>query len=180
MSTGFVQRFKGAIFGTSRSQFLFGAGLGLPITVAGNIDQQTGAVGNGNDATEDTLFTKILPPNSFNANSRGLFITVFGSLANNAHTKTVKAYFGSGVVYTLYNGTGVGAWWGELMVVRSGSKTQYALGQSVVGAVHQGISNVLSGVEDDTAAITLKLTGQTATANPSDVVGNVWQVTAFN
>lgn len=163
------------------NQFGNGAGTFFP---QGQISAQVSAagIGNGADTTEDTLFTFSLPANSFDKVGRGVSIFAAGSLANNAHTKTVKVYFGTGIVFTVIAATtGNVAWQAILNVFRSSiAKTQVGQGCAAVGATHSGVSAILPGAEDDTAAITIKVTGQTATANASDVVGNMMIIDAMN
>jgi hypothetical protein len=186
MATGFVDRMKGAGFGSSRYLTQFGKGLGVLANMrsAGTIDFQGSVAGTGNgaDTTEDTLFTTILPANVFDANYRAVFIEVAGSFANNAHTKQVRMYFGSGVVF---QAVGAGTYAavgfnGGLWVFKAASNSQVAQGLSMQGATHNGAGVILTGVEADNAAITIKVTAQTATSGASDIVANMYQVTGYN
>jgi hypothetical protein len=179
MTTGFVQRFKGKIFIAIGSLAQFGAG-GGSFGFCGNLSCQAGAQGNGNDTTEDTLFTFSLPANSLDQVGRALQIVAWGSFANNSHSKNARLYFGSEVVGELSNTTtgGIG-WYLEMNVVKTGSNTQSISSQLIAGTTHGGVT-VQAGAETDTAAITVKVTGQTGTAGANDIVCNGLQITAMN
>lgn len=181
---GFTQRWKGAIAGTARSLFQFGKGLGSPISVSGFIDSQVSSagIGTGADTTEDVLFTFSLPANSLDQNGRGVAIRVFGSLANNAHTKTVKMYFGSSVTFTPINGTQANIGFDlQMTVIRTASGVQIANAGGTMG-VATVLATLLPivGADPDTAAIVIKVTGQTATAAANDVVANAMLTQGFN
>jgi hypothetical protein len=142
-------------------QTLFGSG-GSSFAEAGILTryQSITGVGNTNDTTEDTLFTFALPANAFDIAGRTLQITAAGSLATNAHSKTAKLYFGSSIVAT------------------TGAQTGFY--SPIVGTTHGGISLPIAGTETDTAAITIKVTGQTGTAAANDVVLNSLIIEALN
>lgn len=179
---GFVQRFKGAIFGTSRSLFQFGKSLGSPISPAGVISAQQSAagIGTGADTTEDTLFTFDLPANALDQAGRGILIEVFGSLANNAHTKTVKVYCGTSV-FTAINGTQANLGFSARMrVVKTATDIQVSTAEGTLGSTALTTPIPIAGADDDGAAITIKVTGQTATAAANDVLANAMIVSAFN
>lgn len=172
MATGFVQRFKGKIYAESGSLFRFGKG-SMPMGASGNIFTYLSATGtgNGNDTTEDLLQSFVLPANAFDIPGRGLWLYAFGTLANNAHSKTAKLYFGSSIVLSSGAQTGANLGWAlELVVFKTGANAQIASGQPVVGTTHGGVTLPLIGTETDTAGITIKVTGQTGTAAANDVV----------
>lgn len=168
--------------GNAASQVQFGSGTGK-FALTGNISRQvsTAGVGNGNDTTEDVLFTYSLPAGSLDQMGRGLLITAFGSLANNAHTKTVKLYFG-GTVIAQFSGTQANLGWNAQLEVFKGSalNAQFGQGLTVVGGTHQGVTTVLSATEVEANAITIKVTGQTATSSASDVVANLLEIQALD
>jgi hypothetical protein len=179
--SGIMQLFKGAVFGSARSQFRFGSGLGYPINLSGLISSQVNGSGVGlSDTNEDTLFTFSLPSKSMDSNGRGVFIEAFGSLANNAHTKTVKLYFGTGIVYTAINGTNANAGFDiGLQVMRTASAQQVYFSMGALGGTTL-TTNVAVGQEDLTAAVTIKVTGQTATLGASDILAYGMSVQGFN
>lgn len=183
MAGGIMQRWKGAVVGTSRSLFQLGNSLGNHVKTSGQVNSQVSAagVGNGADTTEDTLFTATLDQNALNVNGRAVSIKVFGSLANNAHTKTLRVYFGSSVVWTPINGTGAAVGFAAtLFVWRSGTKVQIASGEGAVNATALPTPSPIAGVEDDTLGIVIKVTGQTATAAANDIVCNGMIISGFN
>lgn len=159
----------------------FGSG-SATFGLAGNISSQSSAagVGNTNDTNEDLLFTFSLPAASLDQAGRQLQIEAWGTFANNAHSKNVKLYFGSETVAITANVTtgGIG-WYLSALVTKTGSNTQSVVGQLIAGTTHGGVT-VQAGAETDTAAITVKVTGQTGTAAANDVLCNGMTVTALN
>src|SRR5579871_1169434 len=165
----------------SAAKGTLGSGTGT-FGLAVNVNAQFSAAGsaNGADTTEDTLFTYSLPANSLDANGRVLEIQAWGSFANNNHSKHARLYFGSEVIDSGANTTtgGIG-WFLSATVIRTGSKTQSISGQLIAGTTHGGCTTQ-AGAEDDTAAITIKATGQTGTSAANDILCNGFTVTALN
>jgi hypothetical protein len=125
------------------------------------------------DTNETTLWTYDLPANTLSADGRIVRVTVWGTVAANADTKTIKLYFGSSS-FTLNDSTtapnGVG-WTSTALYTRTGSGAQsrtklYAL----FGATNQFPSAGGTASETDTAAITIKITGTNGTAAANDIV----------
>ena len=157
----------------------FGGGTAT-FNLSGNISSQPSAagVGNTNDTTEDTLFSFSLPASSLDVPGRALFITAFGTFANNSHSKHARLYFGSEVIDTGANTTTGGLGWVlEMTIMKTGASTQTISSQSIAGTVHGGCTQQ-AGAETDTAAILIKVTGQTGTAAANDIVCNGLIVTA--
>jgi hypothetical protein len=185
MTSGFVDRWKGKTLLSASSVQQFGKG-GAVTPGGGNL---SGAVftngaagtGNGNDTTEDLLFSYTLPANSFDSIGRQLFIQAHGTFANNANTKTAKLYFGSSINFTTVNAAGgsVIPWWMQLLVTKVGPSVQVCLAQSINGTTHAG-SLDLPGTENDAAAIIIKVTGQTSVAGANNVVCKMMSVQALN
>lgn len=170
------------IVGYNTAQTAFGSG-GSSFLEAGILTRYqslTGA-GNTNDTTEDTLFTFALPANSFDIAGRTLQITASGSLANNAHSKTAKLYFGTSIVATTGAQTGANVGWElQLQVQKVATGSQLGFYSPIIGTTHGGVSLPVAGTEIDTAAITIKVTGQTGTAAAADVVLNSLIIEALN
>jgi hypothetical protein len=143
--------------------------------------QSTTGSGNGNDTTEDTLTTFSLPANSLDVAGRTLQISASGLLANNAHSKTARLYFGASIVATTAAQTGANVGWQLILQVQKvASNSQLGFYSPIVGTTHGGISLPLPGTETDTSAITIKVTGQTGTAAANDVVLNSLLIEALN
>jgi hypothetical protein len=143
--------------------------------------QSLTGTGNGNDTTEDTLTTFSLPASSLDVAGRTLQITASGSLANNAHSKTARLYFGSSITSTTGAQTGANVGWQlQLQVQKIASNSQIGFYSPIVGTTHGGISLPLTGTETDTSAITIKVTGQTGTAAANDVMLNSLVIEALN
>ncbi len=112
---------------------------------------------------------------------RTLQITASGALANNAHSKTARLYFGASIVATTGAQTGANVGWQLILQVQKvASNSQLGFYSPIVGATHGGISLPLSGTETDTSAIAIKVTGQTGTAAAGDVVLNSLVIEALN
>src|SRR3954470_14824272 len=62
---------------------------GVPVSIATSVTP----VANGTTVETD-LFSYTMPANTLSANAQKLRVTAWGSMAANANTKTLKAYFG--------------------------------------------------------------------------------------
>jgi len=182
MTTGFTQRFRGKTLGEAGSQIRFGKS-GTAFGLSGQVYNYLAVTGtgNGNDTTEDTLQSYSLPANALDVVGRGLIIQAFGNLATNAHSKTVKLYFGSSIVLSTAAQTGSNVpWFLELQIWKQASNVQIGFGQPIVSTTHGGVVLYTAGSEADTAAITIKVTGQTGTAAANDVVLNGLSIFAMD
>lgn len=178
-ATGFVDRIKGKTLDIAASLTQFGAG-GATFRNGGNIytNQSASGILSANTTSENTLDTYSLPANSLDVPGRQLSISAFGSFGNTTHSKTVKLYFGSELISSGAQTITTG--WSLSMVVQKDAANSQIIGaQNVSGSVHGGCTTQ-SGAETDTAAITIKVTGQTGTAATGDVVLNGWQITGLN
>lgn len=140
------------------------------ISVVGKATAQLTQVATIANTSETTLQTYSFPANAFNATGQSVRAKAWGSFAANANNKTVKLYFGSS---SFVNSGAVAGnnvkWVIEGTVHRTGSSTQKSNGHFVHGVSEVGIQNN-SLTETDTAAITIKVTGQNGTASASDIV----------
>ena len=137
------------------------------------------AVGNV-DAGEDDLITYSLPANSLSANGKGVRIRAWGTAANNANAKTLKVYFGTQVILTTsLTINQVDTWKVEATVWRTGASTQdwethlIQAGTTTLVDVENG-----TATQTDTAAITIKCTGEAVATN--DIVNEGLTVEFFN
>lgn len=143
------------------------SGGGSSMNPTGNIFTFFGSVGNGADTTEDTLKSFPLPANALDAVGRGIYIYAWGTYANNTNSKTARLYFGAASISALsQNNVG---WALEMVVGKSAANVQQVNGQSVVGTSHGGTTTA-AGAEVDTAAVTIKLTGQDATSATASAI----------
>ena len=148
------------------TQFQMGTGTGRAPGV-GKANANVTAVGNVG-VGEDDLITYSLPANSLSANGKGVKIKAWGTTVNNVNAKTLKVYFGSQVILT--NSLAVslaGFWYAEAIVIRSGASTQDIIANlntntATVAVVDQEIT---AGTQTDTAAITIKCTGEAVDNN---------------
>jgi hypothetical protein len=190
---GLVFRTKGKVLEGSGSGMQVG-GTGLPgkgpqqvMSTSNTLFTFVGSAGNGADTTEDLLSSTSLLANAFDTassfefgNARGLWMYAWGSTVNNTDVKTARLYFGTSIVLSIApTVSAVTPWALELLVLKSGANAQRAQGQAVNGATHTGVQN-FNGTENDQAAITLKVTGQSSVANANDITLIGWQVLFFN
>lgn len=135
--------------------------------------------GNGADTTEDTLFTYSLPANALANVGNGVEILAWGSVAATSATKTVKVYFGTTVVQSVaYTTTQTGNWFVDMQVFKQAASVQLAITtvDSLGATTTRTIGNVTNGSETDTAAITIKVTGQSSVATANLVLCNGFTV----
>lgn len=147
---------------------LDGPTLGGSATLAeaiGKANVNNAAVGNALTG-EDNLITYSLPANSLFKNGAGVRITAWGTIANNVNAKTLKVYFGTQIVLTFVMPTSVARKWRVVAeVFRTGASTQ-----DWVAALHGDATDVLdleqgTATQTDTAAITIKCTGEAVDNN---------------
>ena len=131
-------------------------------------------VGNGADTTEDTLFTYTLPANALAAVGNEIDILAWGTVAATSATKTVKVYFGTSIVPSaVYTTTQTGTWAISLTVFKQAASVQIALAEiDAIGATTARAVSDLNGSETDTAAITIKVTGQSSVGTANLVLCN--------
>jgi hypothetical protein len=143
---------------------------GSSMNTTGNFFTFFGSAGNGADTTEDTLKSFTLPANALNQVGRGVYIYAWGTFAANTNTKAAKMYFGATSISTGAAASNNVGWALEMVVGKSAANAQAINGQSVVGTSHGGTVSS-TGSETDTAAITIKVTGQDSTsANANAIV----------
>lgn len=128
----------------------------IDVTAVGN-------VGSG----EDDLITFSLPASTLGAAKKGIRITAGGTAANNANAKTLKVYFGSGVILTTsLTVSQAGVWRVVAEVISTGTNAQLYNAQLVQGGTTT-LVNVESGTltQTDSSSITVKLTGDATTTD---------------
>lgn len=130
----------------------------------------TTAVSNtGGSATN--LITYNLPANTLSSNGKVLRITVWGTVVNNANTKTVTLNFGSTVLKTntvLTSSTNT--WKIQAYVIRTGSNAQIysSTFDQTGGAGASGVAlteDSGTSAQTDSSTITIKCTGNSTTTN---------------
>jgi hypothetical protein len=173
---GFIERQKGRGFVESSALQRFGKA-GIAVAGGGNlpISLSVAGVGNGADVTEDTLFSLSLPANSFDIVGRELFLQAFGSIAATSATKNARVYFGSTVLVNFSaTTTQTGTWCVTASVFKTGASAQVALIQTdttISGSLVRAVS-IATPTETDTAAIVIKVTGQSSVATANLVLCN--------
>ncbi len=154
------------------------SGGGASLNPNGNIFVFAGSVGNGADTTEDVLKSFSLPANALDVVGRAVYIYAWGTYANNTNTKAAKLYFGAtSIAAASGNNT---SWALEMVVIKSAANAQKINSQNITGTTHGGTTSA-AGAETDTAAITIKVTGQdTTSANANAIVLNGLYVNFMN
>ena len=128
-------------------------------------------LGNGADQTEDVLATYSLPANSFGAKGiQGLYIQAWGHCGTNGDTKTMNLYFGSEVITTPAAATSNKNWYLELTVFRTALNTFTVVGTGIVDTTAVTGYQVTAATETETAAITIKATGQDTSASTANAI----------
>jgi len=145
----------------------------------GVVTINTTAVGNVGTGT-DNLMTYALPANTLSVNNMGVRVTAWGTGANNANAKTLVGAFGSAtIVSTALTASQVNTWRMVMEVLRTGAGTQEAVGQ-LLQAGTTAITDIEQSAptQDETAAITIKLTGAATTDNDIVQEGMIIEVLA--
>lgn len=147
--------------------------------VVSRLYASTAVVGNGADATEDTLQTYSMPANTLSSNGDRVRITGYCLTANNSNLKTMKIYFGASNNLSAIEqtGTGIGnhAFLYDIMVMKTGSSTQIMDGiesDSTINAASASTTTHFNstGSQTDSSPIVIKLTGQSGASAANDIV----------
>lgn len=159
----------------------------INLTSPGLLNAQGGSVGNAADATDDTLYQYIIAAGDFATyfptgpgGVSGIRVRAWGTYAGNGNNKTAKIFFGSLTAFT----TGVvtantGTWSAEAIILRTGVSTQKALGVGLTVATPIG-NLAQDHTQDETAAITVKVTGASPTTQAAnDVLGKGFLIEAI-
>lgn len=120
-----------------------------------------GNVGTG----EDDLITYSLPALSLLKVGSAVRIRAWGTTANNANAKTLRLYFGVAVLTTSLTVSQAGFWEINAIVVKNGASTQDANASLIEfpGTLHDIEQSAPN--QTDTAAITIKCTGDATASN---------------
>ena len=148
--------------------FAMGAGTGIAQS-SGVANVNTTAVGNVTGG-EDDLMTYTLPADSLDADGKSVRITAWGTTAANGNTKTIKLHFGGTVARqigpTAQNNQD---WKIDAVIVRTGATAQDAIGTEMVDNSSVFLTHS-HPAEDTTAAIVIKVTGESASSATNDIV----------
>jgi len=146
--------------GSTAGQFAVGTGTAAA-TFGGTLFTSTTATAT-TGTIEETLLQYTLPANTLAVNGRGLRITVYGTTAANANSKTLKLYFGLTVLNSL-NTTSSGS--GLVItgtVFRTGASTQIS---GTTGLTNTGLAIIggTASAEALSGTVLIKVTGTTPT-----------------
>lgn len=145
----------------------------------GSISTQVSSTGftTATTGAETTIVSFSLPAKTLDVVGRGILITVWGTSTFASGTSVVKVYFGS-VGTTVGTLATTNAFYAELYAFKTGSSTQTGVFNTTANTT-SAAPLVLTQTESDTAAILIKVTGNTS-AVASAVAINGFIVTAFN
>lgn len=121
--------------------------------------------------SEETLYNQVVSGGEIDADGKGIRVTVGGTYAANANTKTLKCKFGgntytTNAVTTAPNGTDFRA---VYEIIRTGATGAVGFSELECGAVSQGVQKSKAGItwaNDNYVTIT----GQNGTAAANDIV----------
>ena len=171
---------------TDDSGFMKGTGNllnGVSVVSAGN--------GNGADTTADTLASVVIPARTFDIVGRCITLQAWGNVTATSATKTVSFSFGASLTQSIvqFTTTNTGQWQVWIQLFKTGANTQMALFQADAGGTTASLLGLsggralnisTAGTETDTAAITMKITGQSSVATANTVTCQGFIVDAFN
>jgi hypothetical protein len=147
-------------------------------TPCGVIDLNTTTAQTAANTAETDLYNFVLPANSLAPGINGIRISYAGSTAATATTKTIRAYLG-GSQATIASGTiNNQNWWGSVTFYRTGVSTQLRIPRNFLGASALTPA-FLATTENETAALTIRVTGQNGTANNGEIVKRLAKVECF-
>ncbi len=162
-----------------------GTGTGTILT-SGRIDTQTSAagIGNGADATDDTLFTYSLPLNSLTANGKTVRGVAYGHFATNGNNKRVKFFFAGAAVADSAVVTSNNLDWDcQIEIIRIDATHVSARGIFTVSGTASVITVTPNLVVSDLTANAsiVKITGASPTSSAAnDVLGYAMNTTFLN
>ena len=138
--------------------------------ISGVLDVNTTTFSSPADTVENDAITYTLPANTLNTDGKMLRIEVFGTLGVNANAKTVRLYLGSTELSADESTTQSGKVWRmNATVIRTGVGTQKSIySASVSTADFQ--DRYFSITEDETTALVVKVTAQSAIGDAADIV----------
>lgn len=137
-------------------------------------DVNVTAVGNVTSG-EDDLMTYTLPADTFAQAGDAVIIEAWGTVANDADTKTLKGYIGNDAFLNIALTASVaGKWHVRAVLARSGADTQDTVavlteGVATLAAITGTIQNGTADQDED-AAIVVKFTGTSDGDDTDDIV----------
>jgi hypothetical protein len=169
------------LFGTTST----GTSRAVLVSAAGNMMVSAGASGAGQfpvlltsntttytalaNTNEQDMWTYSLPAATLATDGQAVRITSFGTKAANANNVTIKSYFGATQVAALSFTTSGASWRTEAIVLRTGAATQLGGGDVEVGLGSVNVT-VATPAATLSGAVTIKVTGQSATGTAADYV----------
>jgi hypothetical protein len=130
----------------------------------GKANANVTAVGNV-DTGEDNLITYTLPALALLKVGSAIKIKAWGTAANNGNAKTVKLYFGVVVLTYALTAGAARVWCIEATIVKNGASTQDAFARLTETPGNVIDQEITAPNQVDTAAITIKCTGEGVATN---------------
>jgi hypothetical protein len=134
-------------------------------TASGVLHVNTTAYANLANTSEQDAWTYTLPANTMSADGKVLRVTVTGTTAANANTKTVRFYFGNATAHAVMGASASNneTWTATFIVIRTGESASTVLKQYAgSGTTYRGVSTQ-SSTSSHAANITIKVSLQSPT-----------------
>ena len=137
----------------------------------GMLASLTSDVGTTAVTSEEVLFSYTIPAGLIANNGEGVCVTVAGTTAANAHTKTIKVKIGGNVyaVNSVTTAPNNKNWFAQVKVLRGGATAAIGEGSLVVDNAHEGVELNATGLTWANA-LDVEVTGQNGTATINDIV----------
>lgn len=140
--------------------------------------------GSGANTTETTLATYSLPANALDQAERGLWVRTWGTFGSSVGNKTVKLYFGTTAFSSGSITSVTQSWYMEYEVYKTGSATQAEKWSAAYSSTNTAAGGsppvVQSDTQSDTQAITIKVTGTSASGTNTDILMYGFEVFFMN
>ena len=148
--------------------------------IGGVLDVNTTEYSTPADTAEHDAITYSLPANTLNANGKIIRLTAWGELAGNGNLKTIKLYCGSTAINNANTAAaGQTNFRFTADIIRTGAGAQESIGYSMFKTNTFG-SGFTTPAEDETGAITLKITVQNGAVSAADIVVHGMMVEVLN
>jgi hypothetical protein len=133
------------------------------------LTNSTTTASTGANTTETDLWTYSMPANTLVADGKAVRIAVYGSTAANANVKTVRLYFGSTLLRTVFSAASNNeTWYATAVVLRSGASAEVAVTYNIISGT---VASTNTAPNEATASpIVIRVTGQNGTATAGDIV----------
>ncbi len=135
------------------------------------LNSKYSATGTTAVTTEETLWSHTLDAGELGSDGEGIKVEIFGTVASNANTKTIRVKADGNTIVS--NGTTTAPnglnWEAEMTVLRSGATSSVSKGMIAFDGVADEVDTSKPGITWANA-IPISVTGQNGTASANDIV----------